>query len=87
MKSYVFKVELEVEDDGRWSAALPALPGCAAWGHTADEAMEALQEMAQAYVEVLIEHGDPIPDQTAELVVDGAAVLVTGSRQPVTSSS
>ena len=29
MKAYRFPVELEQEDDGRWSARIETLPGCA----------------------------------------------------------
>jgi predicted RNase H-like HicB family nuclease len=61
MKSYLFKVDLEEEDDGRWSAVVPALPGCAAWGYSAEEALEAIRDVTQAYVEVLIEGGEPLP--------------------------
>jgi predicted RNase H-like HicB family nuclease len=61
MKSYIFRIELDREDDGRWSAVVPALPGCAAWGHTAEEALSAVREAADAYVEVLIEDGRPVP--------------------------
>ena len=43
MKSYIFEVELAEEEDGRWSAVVPDLPGCATWGYTAAEAMEALR--------------------------------------------
>jgi hypothetical protein len=30
LKTYILPVEIEQEDDGRWSAEVPALPGCAA---------------------------------------------------------
>ncbi len=77
MQSYIFRVDLEQEDDGRWSAVVPALPGCAVWGDTADEALEAARQAAQAYVEVLIEDGEPIPvDEVPTPVVPGAAVAV-----------
>ena len=78
VKSYIFHVELEQEDDERWSATVPALAGCAAWGYTSDEAIERVQELAKAYVEVLIEDGRPIPtDEEAGMgVLEGAAVSV-----------
>ena len=66
MKTYIFKVEVGQEEDGRWSAEIPALPGCATWGTTKAEALEALQEGAQAYLEVLAEHHDPLPQEAAE---------------------
>ena len=74
VKSYVFRVELEQDPDGGWSAVVPALPGCASDGDTAEEALANVQEAAQAYVEVLVEDGRPIPEAA---IVEGAAVLVT----------
>jgi antitoxin HicB len=74
VKSYVFRVELEQDEDGGWSAVVPALPGCASDGDTAAEALANVQEAAQAYIEVLVEDGRPIPDAA---IVEGAAVLVT----------
>ena len=42
MKSYVFHAELEQEEDGRWSAWIDALPGCATWGQSREEALDPL---------------------------------------------
>ena len=67
MKTYVFRVEVE-EDDGRWVAEVPSLPGCATEGDTKAEALEALQEAAQAYLEVMNEHGDPLPEAAQQEV-------------------
>jgi predicted RNase H-like HicB family nuclease len=63
VKTYIFAVEVEQEEDGRWSADIPTLPGCAAWGYTREEALEAIQEGAQAYLEVMVEHNDPLPQE------------------------
>ena len=43
MKTYVLDVEVEQEEDGRWSAEVPYFPGCAAWGYTREEALEMLR--------------------------------------------
>ena len=77
VKTYVFRVEVEQEEDGRWSAEIPALPGCATWGTTKAEALEALKEGAQAYLEVLAEHHDPLPQEAAEEVkiIPGSEVV------------
>jgi predicted RNase H-like HicB family nuclease len=61
MKTYIFQVELEQEEDGRWSAIIPELPGCNAWGYSKEEALSAIQENAKAYIETLIEEGQAIP--------------------------
>lgn len=61
MRCYTFEVEIEQDEDGRWGAAIPALPGCATWGYSKQEALETLQEAAQAYIEDVVEAGDEIP--------------------------
>ena len=75
MKTYLFSVGLEQEEDGRWSAWVEALPGCAVWGYTREEALEAIKDTAQAYIEVLLEKGQSIP-QGVE-TVDAPLVAVT----------
>ena len=66
MKTYTFRVEVEQDEDGRWGADIPVLPGCAAWGYTREEALEALQDTAQAFLEVMMEHNDPLPKEAEE---------------------
>ncbi len=76
MKTYIFSVEVEQDEDGRWSAEIPVLPGCAAWGYSKAEALEALQEGAQAYLEVMLEHNDPLPKEAEEArVVPGSETM------------
>jgi len=75
--SYVFTAEFAEEDDGRWSAWIEALPGCATWGHTKAEALAALQDAAQAYVEVLLEKGQQLPSKKGVQVVHRPRVAVT----------
>jgi predicted RNase H-like HicB family nuclease len=77
VKSYVFHAALEQEEDGRWSAWIEALPGCATWGYSRDEALEALKDAAQAYLEVLHEKGQEIPADHALQTVDAPVVAVT----------
>ncbi len=76
MKTYVFRVEVE-DEDGRWVAEVPSLPGCATEGDSKEEALEALREAAQAYLDVMSEHGDPLPEKVQEevLVIDSADVV------------
>lgn len=79
MKTYIFPVELQQDEDGRWSAVVPALPGCATWGLTAEEAVESLREAAQAYIAVLAEDGRPLPAEAAQTmqIISAPAVAVT----------
>ena len=76
MKFYVFQVELAHEDDGRWSTWIDVLPGCAAWGYTKEEALQAIQDAAEAYIEDMIEAGETLPSQGV-VIVEAPVVTVT----------
>jgi predicted RNase H-like HicB family nuclease len=62
MKSYVFPVVIEPDEDG-WRAYVPELEskGAATWGHTKDEALKNVQEVAQMVIEALLEDGESLP--------------------------
>ena len=75
MKTYVFKIEVEQDEDGRWGAEIPTLPGCAVWGYTREEALEALRDGAQAYLEVLFEDGRSLPKEADAIVIPGSEVV------------
>ncbi len=77
MKTHIFAVEVEREEDGRWSADIPTLPGCAAWGYTKKESLEALQEGVQAYLEVMMEHNDPLPAEGEGVTIISGSEVVT----------
>jgi predicted RNase H-like HicB family nuclease len=57
-----FKVELEREDDGRWIAEVPELPGVLAYGTTASEAQAKVQALALRVVADRLEHGEAGPE-------------------------
>lgn len=46
MRHIVYKVETEVETDGRWIAEIPDLPGVLAYGSTEKEAVASAQALA-----------------------------------------
>jgi len=46
MSHDVYKVETEIEDDGRWSAEILDLPGVLAYGATENEAVASEQALA-----------------------------------------
>ena len=70
MKSYVFKVVVEPDDD-RWSAYCPSLEqhGAATWGYTREEALKNIQEVVTMILEELIEDNEPIPESPADEVL------------------
>ncbi|MBI4723302.1 MAG: type II toxin-antitoxin system HicB family antitoxin [Candidatus Stahlbacteria bacterium] len=47
-----YKVIIEEENDGRYSASCPGLPGCYSWGHSKKEALENIKEAIEGYLEV-----------------------------------
>jgi predicted RNase H-like HicB family nuclease len=53
MRHIVYKVETEVETDGRWIAEIPDLPGVLAYGTTEKEAVASAQALA---LRVLADH-------------------------------
>ncbi len=78
MKTYVLSVELQQEDDGRWSVWVPALPGLTSWGHTREEALRNIQDAAEAYVEDMLEAGEPVPVEAGQVEVkEKPAVAIT----------
>jgi len=64
MKTYVFRVVLEPDED-RWFAYCPVLEekGGATWGYTREEALKNIREVIEMTIESLIEHGEPIPEE------------------------
>lgn len=66
MKSYIFPVVLEPDEDV-WRAYIPELEakGAATWGHTKDEALKNIQEVAQMVIEALLEDGEQLPPSIA----------------------
>ena len=44
-------IELEREDDGRWIAEVPALPGTMCYGETREEAIARVQALALRVIE------------------------------------
>ena len=57
-----FKVELEQEDDGRWIAEVPDLPGVMAYGQSSSEAQAKVQALALRVLADRLEHGEEGPD-------------------------
>ena len=51
-------VELEIEDDGRWIAEVPMLPGVMAYGQDREQALAAVKALALRVLADQIEHGE-----------------------------
>ena len=58
MGAMAYRVEIEREEDGRWLAEVAELPGCMAYGATAEEALARAQALALRVLDDRIEHGE-----------------------------
>ena len=56
-----FTIEHEREDDGRWLAEVPELPGVLAYGATADEAMAKAEVLALRVLAERLENDEAGP--------------------------
>jgi len=56
------KIEIEIEDDGRWIAEIPELPGVMAYGKNRNEAISKAKVLALRVLADRLEHGEQIPE-------------------------
>ena len=56
------KIETEREDDGRWIAEVPDIPGVMAYGCTQREAVVKVEALALRIIADRIDHGEAIPE-------------------------
>ena len=59
--SMQINVEIEREDDGRWIAEIPELPGVIAYGDDAEQARRGAMALALRVVADRLDHGEEIP--------------------------
>jgi predicted RNase H-like HicB family nuclease len=58
----MLKIEFDQEDDGRWIAEIPVLPGVMAYGATRDEAQDRVEALALRTLADRLEHGEDVPE-------------------------
>lgn len=77
MKSYVFRIELEPDDEG-WRAFYPPLEeiGASTWGSNKEEALRNIQEVLSMIVDEFNEQGQNVPENEGMFISDGAAITV-----------
>ena len=62
-------VEVEQEEDGRWLAEVPELPGVLAYGQTRQEAIDRVQALSLRVLADRLDHGEPVPQMSAVFAV------------------
>jgi predicted RNase H-like HicB family nuclease len=61
----MLKIESEREDDGRWIAEVPALPGILAYGDTEASARVHVQALALRVIADRLDNGEALPGEIA----------------------
>ena len=56
------RVEIEPEEDGRWIAEVPDLPGVMAYGRSREEAIAKAETLALRVIADRLEHGEGVPE-------------------------
>jgi len=82
-----YTVVLEPGEDGWIAVHCPALPGLWTQGRTREEALANAREALELFLEVLVEDGQPIPEDSdlelAQVSVRPSAPIARGLGRPV----
>lgn len=65
----MFIVEVDREEDGRWIAEIPDLPGVLVYGQTREEAVARVEALALRVLADRLEQGESVPDLKAVFAV------------------
>ncbi len=63
-----YKTVLYRQEDGSWVAEVPAISGCYSLMPTREEALSELEHVFEMIAEEYQEKGQPLPDDTTEIV-------------------
>jgi predicted RNase H-like HicB family nuclease len=62
-------IEIDQENDGRWLAEVPELPGVMTYGQTRQEAIERVQVLSLRVLADRLDHGEPVPQMSSAFAV------------------
>jgi len=79
MKKLLYRVHLAPEPEGGYTVTVPALPGCVTWGKDYEHAMDMVHEAIEAYLEVLVEDGRPIPQDIFDTEIETLVQIETSA--------
>mgnify|MGYP001560289169 FL=1 len=60
MRTFQFTVMIERDEDGRFLAVCPALPGCYTEGETEQEARELIEDAIRLHADDRLQRGKPL---------------------------
>jgi predicted RNase H-like HicB family nuclease len=61
----MLRIESEREEDGRWIAEVPALPGVMTYGATEAQAQAKVKALALRVIADRLDNGEPLPQEIA----------------------
>jgi antitoxin HicB len=64
MKQLTYRILLNREPNGGYTVTVPTLPGCITYGGSVDEAISMAKEAIELYIESLVAHNEPVPDES-----------------------
>jgi len=64
MTQFTYRVLLNREPEGGYTVTVPSLPGCITYGESIDEAIAMAKEAIGLYIESLVAHNEPVPDES-----------------------
>ena len=65
------RVDTECEEDGRWIAEVPELPGVMVYGQTREEAIKHVEALALRTIAARLDNGETIPELD-DLIIQSA---------------
>jgi predicted RNase H-like HicB family nuclease len=61
------RVLIEQDEDGKFIATCPMLPGCVSEGDTRRQALANIEDAIAGYLKSLRKHGEPVPPSISEV--------------------
>ncbi len=74
-RCFMLKIESEQEEDGRWIAEVPALPGVLVYATTKADANANAEALALRVIADRLDNGEPLPREIADVFQAGGIVL------------
>lgn len=66
----------EPAEEGGYVVSIPSLPGCVTQGESFEEALDMIKDLIPAYLSVLKENGEEVPEEKDETIISKVAVPV-----------
>lgn len=63
---YIYSAAFTLEENGKYYARIPDLPGCISSGKTLEEAIEMITDAASLYLVSAEDHGEAIPEPSPQ---------------------